>query len=154
MFAPDVRADRDRYLDPVPHNQSCGQAKDNRVNGDFVDPRDLPPSPSLMRVLDDGRIEADAEACVSAGVAETHVANTIEMLNLNAERLRVQRERRWNALNDEWVEHFDVPALIDAAARGELLPEGGRLPRFFTTSRCFFGPVAERILDEPPQAWI
>ena len=41
------------------------------------------------------------------------------------------------------------------AARMELLPrEDNRLPRFFSTSRSYFGPVAERILEEAPQEWI
>ena len=39
------------------------------------------------------------------------------------------------------------------AAGSELLPVAGRLPEFFTTARCFFGPLAERVLDEP-RAWI
>lgn len=30
----------------------------------------------------------------------------------------------------------------------------GWLLRFLTTSRCFFGSVANRILDERPQAWL
>ena len=42
-----------------------------------------------MRVLEDGAIEADHEACTSAGVPANRVTRTIEVLNLNAERLRV-----------------------------------------------------------------
>ena len=40
------------------------------------------------------------------------------------------------------------------AARDELLPANGRLRRFFTTSRSYFGPIAEQVLDEPPRAWV
>ena len=79
---------------------------------------------------------------------------TIEVLNLNARRLRIARERRWSALNEAWGELLGDSELRHEAARSELLPVDGRLPAFFTTARCFFGPLAERVLDEPPQAWI
>ncbi len=55
--------DPSRRLEPVRRNRSCGEAKGDRVNGEFVDPRNLPAVPSLIRVLDDGRIEADVAAC-------------------------------------------------------------------------------------------
>ena len=154
LFALDTLADRDRYLKPPKRNQSCGQKKGRGVHADCVDPRDLPALPSLMRVLDDGAIEADPEACTSVGVPAARVTRTIEVLNLNAERLRLARERRWSALNGEWGDFFDDPDLMHRAARSELLPTDGRLRKFFTTSRCYFGPVAERVLDEQPRAWI
>ena len=121
-----------------------------------LEPRNLPALPSLVRVFDDGRIEADAAACTSLGASPEDVNRTIEMLNLNARRLRVARERRWRALNDEWG---DWTGLADrdhlhGAARRELLPAPDRLPQFFTTARSYFGPVAERVLGEAPQAWI
>ena len=154
LFALDTRADRDRYLKPLNRNQSCGQRKGSDAHADCVDPRDLPAVPSLVRVLDDGAIEADPEACTSAGVPVNRVTLTIEQLNLNAERLRLARERRWTALNDEWGNFLDDPDLMHQAAKSELLPEDGRLRRFFTTSRCYFGPVAEQVLGEQPEAWI
>ena len=153
-FAPDRLGEGDRYLKPVKRNQSCGEAKADCTDAEFVDPRTLPALPSLTRVLDDGRIEADAEACVSTGMAASRLTRTIELLNLNAERLRVARERHWNALNDEWGNLFGDPEVMEEAARRELLPDGGRLPKFFTTSRCYFAPVSERVLDEQPRAWV
>ena len=147
--------DADRYLKPVKHNRSCGEAKADRMNGEFMDPRDLPALSSLTRVLDDGRIAADAVACASEGVAVTRVTRTIEILNLNAERLRVAREQHWQAVNDEWGHHFDDVSVMAAAARMELSPDGeNRLRRFFTTTRCYFAPVSEQILEEHPRTWI
>ena len=146
--------DADRYLKPVKPNRSCGEAKGGRVNGEFVDPRNLPALPALVRVRDDGSIEADADACRSAGVSAEHVTRTIEVLNLNALRLRVAREKRWRALNDAWEQEFGDPDRMTEAARDELLPANGRLRRFFTTSRSYFGPIAEQVLDEPPRAWV
>jgi len=154
LFALDHLADRDRYLKPPKRNRSCGQKKGHDARADCVDPRDLPALPSLMRVLEDGAIEADPEACTSAGVPATRVTLTIEVLNLNAERLRLARERRWSALNGEWGDFFEDPDLMHQAARSELLPEDGRLRQFFTTSRCYFGPLAEQVLEKQPQAWI
>ena len=146
--------DASRYLKPVRKNRSCGEAKGNLVPKEFMDPRELPALPSLVRVLDDGRIEADMAACTSAGVSAGDVNRTIEVLNLNARRLRIARERRWSALNEAWGELWGDSELRYKAARSELLPVGGRLPEFLTTARCFFGPLAERVLDEPPQSWI
>ena len=154
LFAPDILAHEDRYLKPLSRNQSCGQKKGREERDDLVDPRDLPPLPSLTRVLDDGAIEADPEACTSAGVPANRVRVTIEVLNLNAERLRLARERRWTALNDEWGDFLDDPELMHEAAKSELLPQDGRLRKFFTTSRCYFGLVAEQVLDEQPRAWV
>ena len=154
-FAPDRLGDGDRYLNPVNRNRSCGEAKADRVNGEFVDPRLLPALPSLTRVLDDGRIEADKGACASAGVAASSLTRTIDILNLNAERLRVARERHWNAVNDEWSRHFDDDGVMAAAARMELSPDGeNRLRRFFTTTKCYFAPLSEQILEEYPRTWV
>ena len=61
------------------------------------------------------------------------------------------RERRWTALNDEWGDFLNDPELMHEAAKSELLPEEGRLRKFFTTSRCYFGLVAERVLGEQPR---
>ena len=74
----------------------CGQAKGNQIDEDFIDPLRLPAMPSLVRVLDDGRIEADETACQSAKFHFDSVTRTIDILNLNAERLRLNREKWWN----------------------------------------------------------
>lgn len=154
VFAPDVRWEEDRYLKPLKHNRSCGQAKDDGESAQLLDPRALPALPSLTKVSDDGRIEPDVRACASVRVDITRVADTIVALNLNAERLRLAREKRWRALNEVWGEFHGDQDVMDAAARGELSLQDGRLPRFFTTSRCFFGLAAERVLAEKPQVWI
>ena len=149
--------DGSRYLRPVRRNRSCGEEKGARMIPASLEPRNLPALPSLLRVFDDGRIEADAAACTSVGVSPEDVNRTIETLNLNAKRLRVARERRWRALNDEWghwPERLADRDHLHAAARRELVPADGRLPQFFTTARSYFGPVAERVLGEAPREWI
>ncbi len=148
-------ADVARWRPPPKRNRSCGEAKQDSVDPDFVDPRMLPALPSLTRVRFDGRIAADNEACVGASFDAGKVDKTIDILGLNVERLRLAREKRWQALSENWQEYLDDPQVMQKATRMELLPaEGGRLSRFFSTSRSFFGPVAELVLAEPPQAWI
>ena len=133
---------------------SCGQAKGDRSNGEFVDPRTLPASPTLVSVDFSGRIEADRDACGSAGWAHGRIFRTVEVLNLNAKRLRLARERWWDDLVRRSREAIGA-AQTEAWVREVLTPdEDGRLVPFFTTSRAFFGPLAERILAEPPQDWI
>ena len=148
-------ADDARWRPPAKRNRSCGEAKGDLVDPRFVDPRILPALPSLVVVRFDGRIVADESACASADVDAGRVNGTIDILGLNVERLRLAREKRWRALSESWRDHFHDSQVMQEAARLELSPgDDDRLPRFFTTSRSYFGPVAEAILAEAPQAWI
>ena len=155
LFGPDAGGDEERFLSPPRRNASCGQAKGDSTNPGFLDPRKLPALPSLTRVELDGRVEVDTKACDAHGVPPASVEKTIEILGLNVERLRLAREKRWRALDDNLREHHDDPEVMMAAANGELTPSNtGDLPRFFTTSRSYFAPLSERILAEDPQDWI
>ncbi len=139
----------------APRSPSCGQAKGNSTDPSFIDPRILPALPSLTRVLSDGRIEADENACKQTGFSVDRVDRTIEILGLNVERLRRAREDIWNDLNDSWQKHHGDSDVMEKAARMELLPDGdGKLPSFFTTVRSYFSPLSESILAEQPQTWI
>ena len=83
------------------------------------------------------------------------MARTIEIVGLNVERLRLLREKRWQALNHNWREHFDDPDTVESAACSELLPTpGGQLQRLFTTSRSYFAPFGERILEQNTGQWV
>lgn len=147
--------DGERRRDPVKHNRSCGEAKGNSSDPDFLDPRSLPALPSLMRVRMDGRVEADEDACAANRVPVQRVLRTIDVLCLNVERLRRARAGRWRALNDNWGDWLEDADAMAAAARAELLPDdAGNLPRFFTTSRSFFGSLGEEILAEEPRGWV
>ena len=154
-FGPDARDDNERFLQPSTHNISCGEKKGSDWDADFVDPRTLPALPSLVRVGYNGRIEADQAACEDAEHSVDAVNRTISTLGLNVERLRVARERRWRAFETSWEAHLDDLEVMEAAARGELLLQAGdRLRRFFTTSRSYFAPWGETILEEEPREWI
>ena len=150
----DGEAGEDSYRKPVRHNMSCGQAKGDREEEAFIDPRTLPAVPSLAKVMENGRIEVDEEACRTTGFTPDHMARTIEMLNLNAERLRFAREKRWNNLV-EVSEDIDDPEKMGAWIRSVLMPdEDGSLAPFFTTTRCYFYPLGELVLAANPRDWI
>lgn len=155
LFGSNARGDEERFLPPARSNISCGQAKGDQADADFVDPREIPALPSLLRARYDGRVEADRMACASVGIAVDRIERTISILGLNVERLRRARERHWRALDEEWGIHHDDPVLMEAAARTQLVSgSDGRLARFFTASRTYFAAVGERILAEDPDAWV
>ena len=115
----------------------------------------LPALPSLMQVGYNGTITANEEACAHAAIDAGRIRRTIDILGLNVERLRLAREKRWQALSETWQEYLGDPDMMAAAARMELSPgEDARLPRFFTTSRSYFALRGEEILAQAPQAWI
>lgn len=146
--------DEERFLKPPRRNLSCGQAKAGLDDRRFLDPRSLPALPSLLAVRYDGRIEADGNACKSEDEV-AKVERTIEILGLNVERLRAARERRWKDLLDVWEPHFQSGNEMTQGARMELLPgQDGRLSRFFTTRRSFFGRRGEQVLSLAPDSWV
>ena len=150
------KADDEHSLPTTPASVRCGQDKTNSANPDFIDPRTLPALPALTRVRYDGRIEADQDVCERVGFSAKAINKTINTLGLNVERLRIAREKRWRRLVDAWQEHHSDPAVMEAAARSELLSSSdeGSLPRFFTASRSYFAELGERILAENPAAWV
>lgn len=146
--------DEERFLKPPKRNLSCGQAKAERDDPQFLDPRSLPALPSFLAVRIDGRIEADGNACQSEEEI-ARIERTIEILGLNVERLRAARERRWKDLLAIWVPHFQKDDAMTQGARSALLPgPDGRLARFFTTRRSFFGSYGERVLSLASDNWI
>ena len=144
----------DYYRRPLADNMSCGQAKGSQNDAEFIDPRTVPAVPSLVRVGANGLLEVDDNACQAAGVVPERVTRTIEILNLNAERLQSAR-RKWRLALIEAAQRAGDADRMIAWIRAVLIPDDySRLPRFFTTSRCYFDPVAERVLDEHPRAWV
>ena len=147
--------DREQFLSPARENTSCGQAKGGNADARFIDPGTAPALPALMTVRGSGEIDADPDACAATGVPAEHIAHTIGLLGLDVRRLRQARRRRWSDLGRLFEDGLDDLDLIAEAARQEFtLGQGGGLPDFFTTARSFFGPVADVVLGERPQAWI
>lgn len=140
---------------PARSGHTCGQAKGNRIDPDFLDPRDLPATPPLFKVDAEGRITPNERGCAKAGVPAARVTATIEMLQLNEERFRQDRRDRWFALLSVWSGYGKDAIRLQRAARRVLLPDAaGRLREFFTTARAYFGDPAETVLEEAPEEWV
>jgi len=159
MFDAHALNDPERFQHPVKGNASCGQAKRNTMLPNGIDPRKLPALRSLFRVEEvNGEIVADARACSLAGFNVSEVRQAIDILGLNAPRLQRARLTRLENLAQVESEQIALPgylAFMENWVRTELLSdEDGNLLAFFTTRRSYFGPLAELILAEPPQAWI
>jgi hypothetical protein len=113
-----------------------------------------------VQVNADGWLEIDTVACRQLNLSETSVTGHMMALGLNVGRLRNQREAIWEALRDAFLVFANLPSeerrsALMATAAGRLLPDSaGTLAPFFTTTRSFFGPLAEHVLTEPPQSWI
>ena len=152
---PAIGRDPSRRLLPVRRHLRCGQAKGGASDPDFLDPRDLPALPSLLRVLTDGEIEPDPNACKSREIDPNRVLRTIKTLGLNVLRLKSARARRWQELRAGWEDWSDDADAMRKAASAELLPDAsGVLPPFFTTARSYFGELAEEILAVSPRLWV
>ena len=108
----------------------------------------------MTRVRPDGRLEANKAACAEVEQPVNAVEKTIDILGLNIERLQRDRRRHLRNLEEETEVLGHDPAMIEEWAREYLLPRDGRLEKYFTTSRSFFGNLAERILEEAPRDWI
>ena len=135
--------------------ESCGQAKGNIVDSLFIDPRNLPISRLLFKVSSDGGISPDQEGCRETGISEGRVERTIEILGLDVDRLKSERQTRWHDINAAYSDYFDDPEVMRQAARAELLPdERGVLPRFYTTNRSYFASFGESVLAESIDIWV
>ena len=153
--AAEVRSDPVRHLLPVKRHMSCGQAKEDTADERFLDPRTIPALPSLVRVLADGELEADEDACSDMDVAVDRVEYTINTLRLNVLRLKDGRATRLRQLRNQLEPYGSDQDAWRDAAKVELLPgESSTLPRFFTTARSYFGNLGEEVLAEAPRTWI
>lgn len=140
-------------------SESCGQAKGENNDLNFVDPRDVPALPGLCKVrLTDGEIMADESACNLTGVSTENLNQTILTLGLNAPRLKRDRFNRLETLYEVAAKYVNSPDFDDFMrdwARDELLlNDNGTLNDFFTTRRSYFAPLSEDILAEQPKTWI
>ena len=73
---------------------------------------------------------------------------TIELLNLNSPYLMNRRRHWWDELDELWLEHVAKGWNLDDLASIDLIPVQGKLSRFFSLTRQFFGNVAERVLRQ------
>jgi uncharacterized protein (TIGR02646 family) len=149
VFVSGKAACADRAISNSEESLSCGQKK---LSVDCLDPRSLPVGESLFKVTPDGRVIVDAMACENHGIDVGAASQARDVLGLDNQRLRNARKKIMGALA---AYNSATPTEIEAAARDNLLPGNhGQLNPWFTTSRSYFGAIAEKILAETPQDWI
>jgi len=143
-------------------SESCGQRKGDLELAAACDPRGFPLSPSLVDIGQDGKATPNPHACNAHGVSNALLAATInDLLNLNAERLRVARQKVFDNLRTWLVPLLKVlledAHLTDSQRRqgvellvaGRLQPDAnGYLHAFWTTERCALGPAGEAWLAQ------
>lgn len=77
---------------------------------------------------------------------------TIDTLNLNSAFLITRRRQWWDELDELFEEHLKKGWSLPDLVAVELVPAAGKLSRFFSLARQFFGPVAEQTLQQQAPA--
>lgn len=107
----------------------------------FIHPH-LAGCPAHFEYLSDGRVIPNP---VSNASAQQKADYTIKLLNLNSPYLIQQRRHWWQELLEVWDEK---PENYSEKAQCDLIPVDGKLSRFFSVTRQFWGPIAESTLAE------
>lgn len=95
--------------------------------------------------LSDGRV-APAQALDEADTEKAR--HTIEQLNLNSPFLIPRRQAWWDELATYFDQHLTDDWSLPHLAMVDLVPSGRQLHSFFTLTRQFYGPLAEKVLAE------
>lgn len=93
----------------------------------------------FFQYLSDGRIVPHTNL---DGQRQAKADYTIRQLNLNSPYLLTLRKNWWQELLGKRNDWDDASVL----AKTDLLPTNGKLSRFFSLTRQFYGPLAEQIL--------
>lgn len=75
---------------------------------------------------------------------------TIHLLNLNSPFLLTRRRQWAQELQRLFDEHIELGWSLPHLAQVDLLPTDGKLNRFFSLTRRFYGPLAQRVLAQYP----
>ena len=94
--------------------------------------------------LSDGRISPKAGL---SGAYQAQAQYTIDLLNLNSPYLITLRRQWWAELDDLFEEHTTKGWDLHCLASVDLVPCAGKLSRFFSLTRQFFGDIAEQTLQ-------
>lgn len=156
-------SDTDQSAHPLPENLSCDSHKDRLIQnndipkaceGYFINPLELTATPCLL-VFDKstGEIQPDQNACANWQASINQypstyelVKNTIEILNLNCQRLLDERREVLNSYNQQ-IKRYRLASNIhgfDMLAK-QWFDE--RWPSYFTTRRLLLGKHAEKYLQ-------
>ncbi|WP_080925350.1 retron system putative HNH endonuclease [Pseudomonas fluorescens] len=157
----------DHYMEPAKENLSCDAYKDQMIttgklsidcDGWIINPALIITSPILLKIeMHTGRLIPNTTACVEHPAwpnnkhadMETLVQNTIDMLNLNCDRLaqsrlRVIRNIEHNKKRERQAGHTAEQGMNNLARRYFTR----RWPAFFTTIRLCLTPAADQYLSQ------
>lgn len=154
-----------QYREPLPQNLSCDAHKDHLIGkgavppsceGHLLNPMELMAFPCLFD-LDKrtGELIPDSSNCEGVTISPNHystteelVENTITVLNLNCDRLKVQRRQVLFS-----IEHEKKKARERRQTASQFLSSlakryfSAKWPSFFTTKRILLGRYAEAYLQ-------
>lgn len=140
---------------PIKESLRCGQAKDDSGRKEaklqVLDPRQFPLTaskslPNLVRISrTTGEITANEAGCAEVGISINEINQTLTALNLSSAGLRLRRKQLWEKLSQKLPP--DVVTVDDVKA--QLMPaQDGTLLMFWSTARCYFGGLAEDLLNQ------
>ncbi len=95
--------------------------------------------------LSDGRV---VPASTLNALDQDRARYTLDLLNLNSPYLMTRRRQWWDELDQLFQEHQTKGWNLPDLASIDLLPSNQGLSRFFSLTRQFFGPIAERTLQQ------
>lgn len=119
----------------------------------FIHPHQANSSALFFRYLSDGRIIPNPDLGQST-LAHRQADYTITQLNLNSPHLKTLRRSWWNELNRKEKSSNDQPEALNKLAVVDLLPVNGKLNRFFSLTRQFYGSLAEHTLAQHAPALV
>lgn len=139
---------------PLPDNLTCDAYKNHLVNTGrltcdvekgMINPLDLPAFPNVFTLnKGTGHFRPDLSACRQAGVNACKLQHTINVLNLNCNRLARSRravflaiEKRKQALKGR---QYSFQQALDIMVKQYL---DNQQPEYFSTYRCCLGQAAE-----------
>ncbi len=127
--------------------------KQNQVDTvQFVSIRD-PQCASYFAYLSNGEMGPNLNRSLAD---QTRAEYTIRLLNLNSPYLVTLRRNLWDELDALLAQHLDQGWSVEHLCQGEMTPHGCHtaphylpaLNSFFSLTRQFFGPVAEKTLRQ------
>lgn len=150
---------------PLPENLSCDAHKNRMIQtgklsvaceGHLLNPLEIPAFPNLF-ALDKGTgyIKPDETSCAAVNIhgnacdtTTELVGRTIEILNLNCERL-AEKRRILVVDIDQNKKRLREKGVLPAEMPGKLVSRyfNAKWPEFFTTIRCCLGHTAEAYLQ-------
>lgn len=127
------------------HEVFAGHAKLGQYDSRLFISCHQPDCARFFAYLSDGRV-VPADGLVPDDIEKA--SYTITLLNLNSPYLMTQRQSWWDELDQLFAEHQAKGWSLEHLVAVDLIPAGGKLSQFFSLTRQFFGPAAEKVVAQ------